>query len=174
MKKVLMILLAVALILSMTGSVASKELVYTEGNPSTSSGEIVVSLTLNQEYTVIIPEGIELVYGQDVEDSLIISKLVIPANKLLVVSVESINDWNVVSGNNKLTYDMVVSRTGHTAITCDSGKDGSIPIYRAYMDTTNDDATLTFGLTGDVKEMGVYQDTLTFSVSVLERAAATN
>ena len=174
MKKLLMALLGIALVISMAGVVSAGDMIYDATSNPNPTDTTTVKLYLSQEYTITIPDEISLDYGVSVTNSLSVSNLVMPANKVLIISAESENDWSVKSlesgSTATLTYDMDVTRTSHNPVKCDSSKSGAIDIYRAYMDQTNDPATLTFTLTGDVVEMGNYEDTITFSVSVRDRA----
>lgn len=179
MKKLLMALLGIALVISMAGVASAGNIVYDSTSNGPFTGTTEVSLSLSQSYTVTIPESISLVYGQKTTDVLSISNLVIPAKKVLVTTVSSFNGWKVVPENpsptvDGITYKMEVSREGHAVVQCVPSKGTSpIDIYRAYMDTTNADATLTFELTGDVVELGNYEDTLTFTVNVIDQATVT-
>ena len=170
MKKLLMVLLGIALVISMAGVVSAIDMTYDATSNPNPTGTTTVKLYLNQEYTITIPEDISLDYGSPVTDSLSISNLVMPSKKVLVISATSANGWKVKllesSTTHTITYDMDVTRADHAAVKCDSSKTGAIEIYRAYMNQINAPATLTFTLTGDVEEMGNYEDTITFSVSV--------
>lgn len=178
MKKLLMALLGIALVISMAGVVSAGEIVW-DSEDSTNqgiSGMVTVSLTLAQHYVVTIPDDIEIKYGETVvlEDAVYVSDLVIPANKLFHIHVDSLNDWYVVDSSdssNKLSYSMTVVEDNVADIVCSPSTNSNLPpIYETQMSVINHPKLdLKFVLQGTVEKMGVYYDKITFNVEIIDK-----
>ena len=183
MKKLLMALLGIALVISMAGVASAGEIVWDSENTENqgSSGKVTVSLTLAQHYVVTIPDDIEIKYGETVElkNAVYVSGLVIPANQLFQIHVNSKNGWYVVdtsNNNNRLSYSMTVVEENVADIVCSPSTSaaGLPPIYETQMSVLNHPKLdLKFVLQGTVEKMGVYNDEITFTVKIVDKPTAT-
>lgn len=179
MKKVLLILLGVALILSMAGVVGAETL-----NAEVSSALIDVTYEVSDSYVVNIPDSITVgqKYNVDLEGPAIID-----SDMFLNVYINSTNNWKLieeVSGNDPgnpaslpyslsakvLIYSDLVQGYGSTQtilIQTDNGnpyKQTLIFTSKAGRDPVASD--LTFNLIGTAVHAGIYKDTVTFTVKI--------
>lgn len=177
MKKVLVILLSLAVLMSVMfiGSVGAKEIT------ETSSGDdlkVPVSVEISgAAYVVTIPESVVLdPSGEFVEAEVTLSKdgLVLRTNDVLNVKVRSENSWSVmytddenqvhstayyvdVSGNYQATLSTTATGANDAIILqYSSRQSASVPMI----------STLKFKLNGAITEYGNYSDNLVFSVVV--------
>lgn len=125
MKKVLMVLLSVALVFSLVGvGAAAQQIVPNPATPANpAEGEVTVTLTVSESYVVNIPDTVTLNRGNDVTDyvGLDMSKdHLFAANQHLNIYVASQNSWNVTyvqqvgesESVNPISYQVTVSAAG--------------------------------------------------------------
>ena len=185
MKKVLLILLGVALILSMAGVVGAGTLIPNpvDHDADVSSSLIVVTYSVSESYVVNIPDSITVgtKYNVNLEGPAIIT-----SDKFLNVYINSTNNWRLIEdvGGNPVTpasipyslsakvliYSDLDEGTGSTQnilIQSDAGepyKQTLIFTAKAGRDPVASD--LTFNLIGTAAHAGTYKDTVTFTVKI--------
>ena len=189
MKKVLTLLLGVAMILSFAGACAGATVSGTDGDLANGKdSDVKVTYTQTGSYEVSLPESIALskdaVTSTDVE----VTKLEIASDKYLRVSVSSANGWKVVdsTSSSEITYMMgyhsgyATSGKYFTGTSEGKSADDKIPFICVEMDYFPEDnggmyftkstSNLYFKMTGNA-DYGNYEDTLTFTISLSDSDA---
>ena len=198
MKKVLTILLGIALIISLSGAVAGDAAVIPDGNSmtkSTNSGSTMVYYSISEEnYVVVIPHSFSFSTGG--EGIIGLSNTVGKANLTaqsatlreennLYVNVTSEHDFKMVlhegtpeSPNyaHNITYQMEYTNPDGAPTILDETTyptlkaAGEILVLKAESGVRDHNVQLTFTMTGHPKDIGTFKDKLTFVASI--RAAA--
>lgn len=171
LKKVINIIIGIALIISLSGIVSAGSL-----NQGQTTGDLEVSLTVGQQYVISIPDAVTLPAdgSENSPGEVNITSLTLIPTEKLQVKVKSTNGWYVVSEadrNDKIAYQM--SCSGGYSITYDYEDElnavlvteATTQTYSSYVPTT-----LTFKRTGHVPEYGTYKDVLTFTAHITASA----
>lgn len=163
MKKVLMILLTLAMVFSMAGVVSADDTTDITGN----SGNTEVTYNTEQGYIVTIPTKVAFAEGSLESANFVkATNVLLPDGALLEVNVSSPNDFNLVYGSgltvSKIPY-IVTKYDGNIAVNND-------PVLQVASGVTESSADLTFSTTEEnVKQAtlsGEHKDTLEFTVTV--------
>ena len=157
MKKVLTIVMAMALVLSMSVCAFA-------ANVSTDGGraEVEVSYGVDQVFEVSIPENVQFAQGALTKTGTVeATKVLIPNGKKLTVDVTSGNDYHLVYEGSKIAYtvtgEALLTAQAATALTVESG-------------STSGEQELTFatdeGKIAAATKAGTHKDTLTFTCAI--------
>ena len=189
MKKVFMILIAFALVFTMTGAVSAEDEQMT--NFGSSQGTLVdYTNTATAEILVTIPAAIYLVEDYTpvyVSDNfgdypnigylaeVVVEKMVLSsASKYLTIAVDSQNDFYLTSGSGKVGYEIHWQGLMYSSIISPDTSDSVViqELYavekQGYPQTLPVSAELEFWVTENIFAAGSYKDTLTFTVEELE------
>lgn len=156
MKKVLTIVLAVAMVLSM-GVCAFAAEVSTDGGTQ----DTTATYTEGQTFVVTIPSDIAVAKkgAQATPVTVSAADVVIPADKTLKVTVTSKNSWTVKSPEGgSFAYGLHV---GEGEALANNGE-----VLSVVNGTATGNASLTAKLTEEVTKSGTFTDTLTFTVKL--------
>lgn len=137
MKKVLMVLLSVALVFSLVGVGAAAQQIVP--NPADTdnpvSKSVTVTLEVSESYVVNIPESVTLIRGSDITDYVgldLTKDHLFAANQHLNIYVASANSWNVTyvqeegesESVNPISYQVTVSAAGFDELTTHLAAEG--------------------------------------------------
>lgn len=166
MKKVLMILLALAMVFSMAGMVSADDIAGESGD----SGKVEVSHDIPDNCVVSMPVTIPLSVAAAFTDefsavTLTVTKLQVATGNSLYVTMTSENEFQVMDsdGDSSIAYSAGLQGDDGTYVRCTNGQ----VVLKA--STVNEDATMKFFATQDdinaAKDGGKHTDTLTFTYS---------
>lgn len=179
MKNVLMILLGAALVLSLAGvgAVAADTTTNTNGTWNEGNGEITVSYTIGESYSVTIPADVVIPeLGTPYTGDFTVNSATMGSNSNLEVTVTSTYGWQMKratdDNENVIPYTMSYKDTNgaDASVTVDDD-DNSVTIYSSGDSVTEEEAitnTLSFTVSADTTlptMAGTYTDTLTFTVT---------
>lgn len=164
MKKVLSMILAVMLVVSMIPAAYATEI----GVDGAQTANTTVTYGLAEGYTVIIPDAIAIGSNGTGTGTLKASNVVIDSSETLNIKISGqdyVDAWELIDkadATNKLTYNI-----GKTAGASDVANN-AIVLSCASGEHWNDEmaVTLYFKIAGDLTKSGAYEDTLTFTVSI--------
>jgi hypothetical protein len=166
MKKVISLLMVLSMMLCMSVTVlANDSKVTTSGGSSTT----IATYSKDASYTVTIPSAITVVAndGSPTAETLTIGAVVAKPGQELKVTVSSKNNWEVKNTNNGVTegygYDLYAGDATTTE------KIASVNAGETEETTVSLTAKLKSGVTATTA--GDYTDTLTFTVTVADKAS---
>lgn len=186
MKKLFTIIIGIALVLSMVGTTVADEIKPDSPKTPTGNfpfGEVVVTLSVGQQYVVTIPGDFQLPANGSKHNagSVDVTSLSLISTETLFVYVNSLNDWYLVGNGqegdtaptDKIPYILectggYVAKYGH-----DTEGDKHIVArtsmgeYPTYQETV---CTFSKG-SGTIPKYGSYSDTLTFTVEIVSNNA---
>lgn len=166
MKKLISAALALAIAASMTTVAFAADTSITVGGNQTAN--TVVTYGLEEGYTVVIPDAVNLDETGKGTAELQASNVIIAAGKTLNVRVNGADyqdAWELIDtadATNKLTYVIGKTEGGSDVV------NNSVVLSSA--SGVNSDSTVTqklyFAIDEDITKSGTYEDTLTFTVSI--------
>lgn len=167
MKKMLSVILAFVLVMSMATTVFAADAEITTGGNQ--SAETVVTYDMTEGYTVIIPESV-VIDATTKKGTAIVGaeNIVIAYGKTLNVTISGddyADAWeliDVADATNKVKYLIGTTEGGEDIV------NESVVLTSAAGDNWNSkvEETIYFSLGEDVEKAGSYEDTLTFTVSI--------
>ena len=158
-KHVLMI--AAVLLAMLVMPVAASNTVIEQGSGPQTAGA-TLTRTEGTGYTITIPDTITFEEGLNLEAT----KVLLNNGASLVVTVSSMGEWNLIldgSPDDKLKYQMLI---GGVANSEDTPK-----VLEVAHPALSGSKMLTFKKLEDAQKAGTYNDTLTFTVSIVEGGA---
>ena len=160
MKKMLSLVLALVLMLSMSLTVAAAN-----GINGSSSGTVEVSYNTEESYIVTIPSDVAL-STTGVNGTVKAESVLLEAGKSLTVSMASTNGFAVEYEDSAIAY--TVEAGGSTISVADSTQ--AVTVLTVESGTTTGEETLTFKTTDTAiqaaTQSGEHTDTLTFTCAV--------
>lgn len=172
-RKVLTILLTLTVLLSLVGCVNAATV-----DAGVGENHILVTYAVADGFTLVVPAGINLgdVNQEVTADPLQLTKFVIPDTKFLQINVSSLNGWDVVLSTrqanpedvDKIGYKMMYTPVGGSNlvdITSDAGEEFTILKHPSGEGPVT--MPISFMRTERAQKAGVFEDTLTFIVSIV-------
>lgn len=174
LKNVLMILLTLALVFSMAGSVAAaanKE-IHQDSVSKTEYTEVIFSHQ-SQTYLVTIPAEINLAeYNVAVISEVNATNVVLNSNHVLIVKAKSQNGWNLVEKDDptlKFAYTMKYNKNNAGGLVlADYPANEEFEILTVETGEGSGKTPLEFMRTSIPPETGTYGDMIYFSVSIVD------
>lgn len=167
MRKLLSVLLAIALVMSLSVTAFAADAQITVDGAQ--SAETLVTYEMLEGYTVIIPDSVVInTLTSEGEAVIAAENVIIDFGKTLNIKIsgDDYEDaWELidkVNDKNKLVYNIGTSKDGDDIV------NNSIVLAAPAGDYYNQklEETLHFSLAGDTTKSGAYEDTLTFTVSI--------
>ena len=164
MKKILAVVLAAAMIMSMTTAVFADTTI--EGN----SGTTDVTYETKESYTVTIPADVKFDESYYYDDEVKVTNALLAESRILTVTVDSANGYKLKYGNSEIAYtltgDDLITEDNRTVLTVKSGIKVTDVREQELDFETSEEAVKAATLAGE------HKDTLTFTVYVEDDSPA--
>lgn len=172
MKKVLMILLTLAMVFSMAGGVSAD----ITGGEAGGSDDMEVSHDIAQSFVITIPVDVAFNDGLSSEQAVTASNVLIPSKYILNVTIESDNDFVLISGSGLTVSTIPYTVTKWDGTTVVEGINDVVLKVTEGVDSSS--AKITFATTeADIKKAvlsGKHTDKLEFTVGIEVDPTATD